>query len=36
MRMTPDQINAAVRISWCHLTPEVDWQGLAERIRMIT
>lgn len=36
MQMTPDQINAAVRISWCHLTPEVDWQGLAERIRMMT
>lgn len=35
MQMTPDQINAAVRISWCHLTPEVDWQGLAERIRMM-
>lgn len=35
MQMTPDQINAAVRISWCHLTPEVDWQELAERIRMM-
>lgn len=35
MQMTPDQINAAVRISWCHLTPEVNWQGLAERIRLM-
>jgi cysteine desulfurase len=35
MQMTPDQINAAVRLSWCHLTPEVDWQGLADRIRMM-
>jgi hypothetical protein len=30
--MTPDQINAAVRINWCHFTPEVDWQSLADRI----
>jgi len=35
MQMTPDQINAAVRLSWCHLTPKVDWQGLANRIRMM-
>jgi cysteine desulfurase len=35
MQMTPDQINAAVRISWCHLTPEVDWEAIAERISMM-
>ena len=25
--------NQCVRISWCHLTPEVDWKGVALRIR---
>jgi cysteine desulfurase len=33
MGMTEDEINGAVRLSWCHLTPEVDWEGVAERIR---
>lgn len=28
-----DEANEAIRLSWCHLTPEVDWDGLAERIR---
>ena len=31
--MTDDDANEAVRFSWCHLTPEVDWQRLAHRIR---
>ena len=25
--------NQCVRISWCHLTPDVDWNAVAERIR---
>jgi len=33
MGMTEDEINGAVRLSWCHLTPDVDWEGVAERIR---
>lgn len=28
-----DEANEAIRLSWCHMTPEVDWNGLAERIR---
>jgi cysteine desulfurase len=28
-----DEANEAVRLSWCHLTPEVDWGGVVERIR---
>jgi cysteine desulfurase len=32
MGMNDDEANACVRISWCHLTPEVDWDGVAERI----
>ena len=33
MGMTDDEANECVRISWCHLTPDVDWLGLAQRIR---
>lgn len=25
--------NQCVRVSWCHLTPDVDWTAVAERIR---
>lgn len=28
-----DEANEAIRLSWCHLTPEVDWNGIVERIR---
>jgi len=33
MGMNEDQANACVRISWCHLTPDVDWEAIAERIK---
>ncbi len=33
MGLTDDEANEAVRFSWCHLTPEVDWLRLADRIR---
>lgn len=33
MGMTDDEANACVRISWCHLTPDVDWEAIADRIR---
>lgn len=33
MGYTDDEANEAVRFSWCHLTPDVDWLGLAKRIR---
>ena len=32
MGMTDDEANSCVRISWCHMTPEVDWVTVAERI----
>lgn len=32
MGMTDDEANACVRISWCHLTPEVDWDVIVRRI----
>jgi len=33
MGFTDDEANEAVRFSWCHLTPDVDWLDLAKRIR---
>jgi cysteine desulfurase len=33
MGYTDDEANEAVRFSWCHLTPDVDWPGLVKRIR---
>lgn len=33
MGMDEDEANRHVRISWCHLTPEVDWEAVAARIR---
>jgi len=35
MRMDDDQVNACVGISWCHLTPAVDWDAVANRIRTL-
>jgi cysteine desulfurase len=28
-----DEANEAIRLSWCHLTPEVEWEAVAERVR---
>jgi cysteine desulfurase len=35
MGMDDDEANACVRISWCHLTSEVDWDRVADRIRAL-
>lgn len=32
MGYSDDEANEAVRLSWCHLTPEVDWEGVRRRI----
>lgn len=32
MGMDDDQANACIRISWCHMTPDLDWSAIAERI----
>lgn len=32
MGTTEDEANACVRISWCHMTPEVNWEAVAERL----
>ncbi|TWJ26542.1 cysteine desulfurase DndA [Geobacter argillaceus] len=36
MGMTDDEANACVRISWCHMTPEVDWESVSTRIRSLS
>ena len=33
MGMEDDEANGCVRISWCHMTPDVDWVAVASRIR---
>ena len=32
MGYSDDEANEAIRLSWCHLTPDVDWDGLVERV----
>lgn len=33
MGMSDDEANQCIRISWCHLTGEVEWERVAARIR---
>jgi len=33
MGMSDDEANRHVRISWCHLTPDVDWEAVVTRIQ---
>jgi cysteine desulfurase len=35
MGLDDDRANGCVRISWCHLTPPVDWEAVASRIRSL-
>lgn len=30
-----DEANEAIRLSWCHLTAEVDWHEVAERVKSL-
>jgi cysteine desulfurase len=32
MGYSDDEANEAIRLSWCHLTPGVEWAAVAERI----
>ena len=32
MGYSDDEANEAIRLSWCHLTPEVEWEAVAARI----
>jgi len=33
MGMSDDEANRCIRMSWCHLTPEVDWDSVVTRIK---
>ena len=35
MGLPREAVAGAVRMSWCHMTPEVDWDALAARIRSL-
>lgn len=35
MGLDDDRANGCVRISWCHLTPAIDWDAVAARIRAL-
>ena len=35
MGMSDDEANECVRISWCYMTPDVDWDVVAARIRTL-
>jgi len=35
MGMSDDEANSCVRISWCHMTPVVDWDLVAERLKLL-
>jgi cysteine desulfurase len=32
MGFSDDEANEAIHLSWCHLTPEVEWEAVARRI----
>jgi len=33
MGLNEDQVKGALRFSWCHVTPEVDWDSVIDAIR---
>lgn len=35
MGMGDDEANSCLRISWCHMTPAVDWAAVAGRVRSL-
>lgn len=35
MGMGDDEANTCLRISWCHMTPAVDWAAVAARVRSL-
>lgn len=35
MELPADRISSALRFSWCHLTPDVDWASIAKRIQSL-
>ncbi len=36
MDLPEDAVTGAIRLSWCHLTPDIDWQAITHRISALT
>lgn len=36
MNLPDDAVSGALRLSWCHMTPDVDWRRIARRIASLT
>ena len=34
MGMSDDEANACLRFSWCHLTPDVDWDKVVDKLQV--
>jgi cysteine desulfurase len=32
MGMSDDEANSCIRISWCHMTLNIDWKSVADRV----
>jgi cysteine desulfurase len=32
MGYSDEEANEVIRLSWCHLTPEMEWEAVAGRI----
>lgn len=35
MRLSEDHVKGALRLSWCHLTPQVEWDAVVSAIQMM-
>ena len=35
MGLSDERVRGALRISWCHMTPQVDWAGVANTLRKL-
>ena len=35
MSLPKDRVKGALRLSWCHLTPEVDWSAVVTRLNVL-
>lgn len=36
MGLDAERVRGALRISWCHLTDAVDWEGMAAAVRQLS
>ena len=36
MDLPDDAVGGAIRVSWCHMTPDVNWPAIADRLRALS